>query len=419
MNFRLFYYIAIFFLTGLLLPTTFVFASNITGDYKYAWSNNVGYINFESVTVSDSALSGSAWSKNAGWIKFDPTNGGVSNNGQGVLSGYAWGEQLGWINFSGVSINTSTGKFSGTATSDLVGTLTFDCPTYCDVRTDWRSVASTSTPTPTPTPSVTAATPTPATVPASEPSPSIPKTKTSIVPGISKSEPTLKTSQSIRDQITEFYKTIGKSEPISRADFNHVEGYNAPLVIEPNQTGILVWDFSTPEMISAKQKQAVSIEVPRAVASSKITLFAERAVADRLPSLDQANIFGVVFDITVKDNKGNRVRKFSAPLKITLIVPEGLAGRKDLGVYYLSDGANEWVLIPDVVFDNISVSFSVNHLTRFAIFALKPDVLTKDGVLPATLAVAPDTSPRSFMWLYILIGALFLIWLSRRKRKSN
>ena len=410
MKFRLFYFVALFIFMGLLLPTSFVSATNITGSYKYAWSNNVGYINFENITVGNSTLSGYAWSTNKGWIKFDPTNGGVYNNGQGVLSGYAWGEQIGWINFSGVSINTGTGKFSGTATSDLIGTLTFDCPTYCDVRTDWRPVVTTPTPTPTPTP---------VTIPASESSPSIPITKTPIIPGNSKSKPTSETSQSIRDQITEFYKTIGKSEPISRADVDHVESYNAPLVIEPNQTGILVWDFSTPEMTKAKQKQAVFIELPRALATSKITLFIEQVVADRLPSLNQANVLGAVFDVTARDDKGNRVREFSAPLKITLIVPEDLRGKKYLGVYYLADSVSEWTHIPEAIFDNIGATFYVNHLTYFAIFALTPDVLAKDGVPPDTLAVAPDTSPRSYMWLYILIGALFIIWFFRRKIKSN
>jgi len=421
------------FLFSILFPSTFVFAANITGSYKYAWSNNVGYINFENLTVGDSTLSGYAWSTNKGWIKFDPTNGGVSNNGQGVLSGYAWGEQLGWINFSGVSINTSTGKFSGTATSDLIGTLTFDCPTYCDVRTDWRPVASTPTPTSgggggyiTPTvtqttPPVTTLTPalTPATVPASEPIPSILKANTPAIPAISKSEPMSETPGSIRNRITEFYKTIEKTEPLLRTDANHVESYNAPLVIEPNQTGILVWDFSTTEMTSAKQKQAVSIELPRAIASFKITLSIEQTVAERLPSLNQANVLGAVFDITAKDSKGNRVREFSAPLKITLIVPEDLRGRKDLGVYYLADSVNAWTHIPEASFGNIGATFHVNHLTRFAIFALTPDVLAKDGVPPETLAFAPDTSPRSYVWLYIIIGTLFIIWLFRQKRKSN
>jgi len=418
------------FLFSILLPSTFVLAANITGSYKYAWSNNVGYINFENLTVGDSTLSGYAWSTNKGWIKFDPTNGGVLNNEQGVLSGYAWGEQLGWINFSGVSINTSTGKFSGTATSDLIGTLTFDCPTYCDVRTDWRPVAQTPPPTsgggggryipptPTPTQPVTAPTPalTPATVPASEPVPSILKTNTPAIPAISKSEPTPETPASIRDRITEFYKTIDKLEPAIRKETNYVENYNMPLVIEPNQTGILIWDFSTAEMTNAKQKQAVSIELPRAVTSSKITFFIEQTAVERLPSLGHANVLGAVFDITAKDSKGNRIREFSAPLKITLIVPEDLRGKKYLGVYYLADGGSVWTHIPEATFDNIGATFHVNHLTRFAIFALTPDALAKDGVPPETLAVAPNTSPRSYVWLYIIIGTLFIIWLFRRKK---
>jgi len=431
MHFRLFHLIALFIFTGLLLPSTFVFAANITGVYKYAWSNNVGYINFENLTVGDSTLSGYAWSTNKGWIKFDPTNGGVSNNGQGVLSGYAWGEQLGWINFSGVSINTSTGKFSGTATSDPIGTLTFDCPTYCDVRTDWRPVASTPPPPPTPTsggggggggryiPPVTTPTPAPATVPASEPVPSILKTNTPVIPGISKLEPTPETPAPIRNHITKFYKTIEKTEPAIRKDTNYVENYNMPLVITPRQTGLLVWDFSTPAMINEKKKQAIVVELPRAINAFKITLFIEQSVAERLPSLDQVNVLGAVFDITAKDSKGNRVREFSSPLKITLIVPEDLRGKKYLGVYYLADGGSVWTHIPEATFDNISATFHVNHLTRFAIFALTPDVLAKDGVPPETLAFAPDTSSRSFMWVYVIIGALFIIWISRRKRKSN
>jgi len=440
MNFRLFYCIALF--TGLLLSTSFVLAANITGSYKYAWSNNVGYINFENLTVGNTTLSGYVWSTNKGWIKFDPTNGGVSNNGQGVLSGYAWGEQLGWINFSGVSINTSTGKFSGTATSDLIGTLTFDCPTYCDVRTDWRPVTPVPTPSsgggggggyipptpiPTPTPTLQTITPvttptlgpTSATVPVFEPVPSIFKTNTLAIPGISKSEPTLETSNSIRDHITEFYKTIDKLEPAIRKETKYVENYNMPLVITPEQTGLLVWDFSTAEMTRVKQKQAVSIELSRSISTSKITLFIDQTVAELLPSLDQASVLGAVFDITAKDDRGNRVHEFSAPLKITLIVPEDLRGRKDLGVYYFADSASEWAYIPEALFDNISATFYVNHLARFAIFALKPDFLTKNGVPPETLAASLHTSSRLFMWLYGIVGMLSIIWLSRRIRKRN
>ncbi len=144
------------FILGLFLPFYYVSAGTILSTNKYAWSNNVGYINFENVTVGDSTLGGHAWSANKGFINFSPAQGGVLNNGTGNLSGSAWGEQLGWIDFDNVSINSSTGQFSGTATGTLVGTITFDCPNYCDVQTDWRPVSSTPTPIPTATPTPTA-----------------------------------------------------------------------------------------------------------------------------------------------------------------------------------------------------------------------------------------------------------------------
>jgi len=45
-------------------------------------------------------LSGYAWSENMGWINFAPTGGGVSVNNTGEMYGYAWGENMGWISFN-------------------------------------------------------------------------------------------------------------------------------------------------------------------------------------------------------------------------------------------------------------------------------------------------------------------------------
>jgi len=72
-----------FFLPKIILSAT----GTILATHSYAWSNNVGWINFKDTIVGDSALSGYAWSANNGWIKMNPSNGGVFNNGQGVLSG--------------------------------------------------------------------------------------------------------------------------------------------------------------------------------------------------------------------------------------------------------------------------------------------------------------------------------------------
>ncbi len=154
-RFTIFYktYISLFLFAVFAMPMA-VSASTgtILSGKGAAWSNEIGWVNFApsngGLSITDSAVTGSAWSENYGWINFAPANGGVINDGEGNLSGTAWGDNIGWISFSGVSINTSTGKFSGQATGTLIGILTFDC-SNCDVETDWRptvSTSSTSTP---------------------------------------------------------------------------------------------------------------------------------------------------------------------------------------------------------------------------------------------------------------------------------
>jgi len=115
-------------------------SGTIDSTNKYAWANNIGWINFKTdngnVSITDSGITGYIWNENYGWINMDPTQSGVSVSAAGALSGNAWGEGTGWINFSGVSIDCS-GNFSGSATGDIVGTVTFDC-TNCAVSTDYR-----------------------------------------------------------------------------------------------------------------------------------------------------------------------------------------------------------------------------------------------------------------------------------------
>jgi hypothetical protein len=131
----------------LLLPSaTLASTGLIDATSKYAWGSSMGWVNFNpmngNVAVSDSFLSGSAWSENYGWVNLSPNASGVKNDGTGILSGYAWGENTGYIDFSGVRINAQ-GVFTGTATGDIVGSLTFDC-TNCRVSTTWRPSAATS-----------------------------------------------------------------------------------------------------------------------------------------------------------------------------------------------------------------------------------------------------------------------------------
>ena len=116
---------------------------------RYAWAENVGWINLRpaagpGVTVTGTAMTGLAWGENIGWINFSPTSGGVVNDGAGRLSGYAWGENIGWINFApiggGVSIS-ACGEFDGLAWGENIGWINFRSsgPFPFKVTTSWVS----------------------------------------------------------------------------------------------------------------------------------------------------------------------------------------------------------------------------------------------------------------------------------------
>lgn len=133
------------FMVGLFF-TSSAYASETDGTIdatnKYAWSENIGWINFGTgvgagdIHITDAGITGYAWSDTTGWINMNPTSSGVTVAANGDLGGFAWGEGTGYIDFSAASIS-STGIFQGTATSTVTGTITFDC-TNCLVETDYR-----------------------------------------------------------------------------------------------------------------------------------------------------------------------------------------------------------------------------------------------------------------------------------------
>lgn len=144
------FFVVIFFIFS---SANSIFASatqgTISETYKYAWGENIGWLNFGcdgcSVSITDTGLSGYAWSRQYGWINLNPSNSGVQNNAEGTLSGFAWSSNLGWINFTGVVINSS-GEFTGYATLKSDNSkINFNCinANSCSsadfkVKTDWR-----------------------------------------------------------------------------------------------------------------------------------------------------------------------------------------------------------------------------------------------------------------------------------------
>ncbi len=324
----------------------FSFAGTILSSYKYAWSDKVGYINFENVLVDNTTLSGYAWSKNTGWINMSPDNGGVSNDSSGNLSGYAWGEGLGWIDFGGVSVSTATGKFSGVATGTLVGSINFDCPNYCDVRTDWRPVSECASWTYSDWGSCSGGQQTRSIL-------------SSIPSGCSGGSPVL--SQSCGSSggggggLGLFL--INSFKPIS------LDSFNTPLIIEPEQSGNYTKDTEVGPILLKVSKNSVIDKTTFYINENFVNKDSQKLISEEVSLVN-----GTFYDIYAKNQFGEYVHNFDIPITISLPIPANLQNNPNLAVYWLNEVNKSWVLIPSVVFTNGKVTFQVNHLTRFAIF---------------------------------------------------
>lgn len=86
-----------------------------------------GFLSSKSTAGSLNAKFGDyAWSENIGWIDFQPKNssgvplGGVSIDSSGNVIGYAWSENIGWIRFGGLG-NFPTGPGTVAANAKIVG----------------------------------------------------------------------------------------------------------------------------------------------------------------------------------------------------------------------------------------------------------------------------------------------------------
>lgn len=103
--------------------------SNVNPDHKWAWGENIGWLNWchgaedpnrisVGVCVGDTFVAGFIWAENVGWINVGNGDGPYANDlndsstfgvnldpssdpNSPELVGYAWAENVGWINFEG------------------------------------------------------------------------------------------------------------------------------------------------------------------------------------------------------------------------------------------------------------------------------------------------------------------------------
>lgn len=304
---------------------------SIVSGSPYAWGENLGWINFRptngGLSITDTAITGYAWSQNSGWINFSPQGGGVTNTPEGHLGGHAWSSHDGWIDLSGATI-TAEGKFTGTIglISSNAGRINFDC-THCDVRTDWRPLSA-------------------------------------------------------RAVTTQQGRTFGgfasvTTAPLPALPFNIIK--DAPLLYIPTLPGTLLQDSPIGPVI---------VELPPHANPEPFVVLVnvlndtEQKVVPPIPS---AILLGAVFfEIKAIHIKGYELHAFDAPIRITLPLPQKLQNIQRLAVYWYDETSGQWNRVPNADFSPTGASFSVTHLTRFAIFALRSTRAITEPVLVTT-----------------------------------
>lgn len=142
---------------------------------------------------------------------------------------------------------------------------------------------------------------------------------------------------------------------------------NVPLKISSSQQGTLNQNLNS--------KNKIKVEVPKGSIKSTTTFTASAGslAEDNVPK-DKIGAFlfnGLVFNVNAADANGKAVRNFSENLTITLTVPDLPDDISTLELYYLDDENDKWVAITGVVFGKNTISFKVNHLTKFAVFTTK------------------------------------------------
>ncbi len=144
-----------------------------------------------------------------------------------------------------------------------------------------------------------------------------------------------------------------------------VTAINVPLNVSPDQEGT--------ESVSEDGISAI-LEVPKGAVDGQTTFTVNfknmEAYNSPLESSGAKLLNNKIFNIEARDIEDEPVKTFAEKITFTVILQEIPQDVSNLGFYYFNSGDDFWQLIPDAIFDveNKKVSFSVNHLTDFAVF---------------------------------------------------
>jgi hypothetical protein len=166
-----------------------------------------------------------------------------------------------------------------------------------------------------------------------------------------------------------------------------ITAIEVPMTVGPSQEGSMTNSFG--------QHGRIFLNVPKETVDSPTTFKSEILTTEN-PGLSAGQFMpgSKVYNFTAQDSNHQPVINFSKKINITLSVPGLPADVSELGVYWYNTPTKAWYWVPGAKFDHEAgkISFSVDHLTQFAILKIKdtPAIVSAGGKV---LGVKIKTQP--------------------------
>ncbi len=325
-----------------------------------------------------------AWSNKVGYINF----GNVIVDSS-ALSGYAWSSNAGWIKFNpsqGGVKNDGNGKLSGSAWGESLGWIDFGNVTISPSTGKFSGTATGNV-----VGTITFD------------CPSYCDVQTDWRPSSEPARP--RVSQSIGGSVARF-----------------IIATDTPMTVMPIQTGSLT-------VVTTAGPAHINVPSGAVPDWTTFTITEEPlgGINTHLVPVNTSLVNEAFYTVTATDRQGNLIHHFDKPITITLPIPASLEG-DSLGLYWRNETNGEWVQIPDAVFTKHAVTFSVTHLTMFAIFKTIATAI-EHGMPKPSLPIpevesktvpVPQAEMDGRFWLIvfsaILVVALYEQWRGAKKR---
>ncbi|MDD3284546.1 MAG: hypothetical protein PHZ07_03045, partial [Patescibacteria group bacterium] len=150
--------------------------------------------------------------------------------------------------------------------------------------------------------------------------------------------------------------------------------------VTPANGGTLNYTFT--------DNSSITVVVPAntVISNTTITVSEGSLSTDNTPnsSTGAFMIGNSIFNISAIDINNSSITSFTNNLTISITLSSIPSDTSNLGVYYYDTTLDSWILVENAVFDTVTnkVVFTVNHLTKFAIFNITgvPDTIDTNDV---------------------------------------